>query len=124
MQVTGFASVVPVTDLQRSLRWYVDVLGFSKSFEYGGFYAGIEKGAAKLHLNAKGEMPRGSASVYLFTDEVDRYYAEVTSRGAKAKEPPQSYDYGLRDFAVRDPDGNQIGFGCPVDEERPASTGA
>jgi hypothetical protein len=42
---------------------------------------------------------------------VDSLHAELTARGAKVVKPPQDYDYGMRDFDVLDPDGNQLIFG-------------
>jgi uncharacterized glyoxalase superfamily protein PhnB len=42
---------------------------------------------------------------------VDSLHAELTARGAKVVKPPQDYDYGMRDFDVLDPDGNQLTFG-------------
>jgi uncharacterized glyoxalase superfamily protein PhnB len=49
--------------------------------------------------------------------DVDSLHAELTARGAKVVKPPQDYDYGMRDFDVLDPDGNQLTFGM---ESRPA----
>jgi uncharacterized glyoxalase superfamily protein PhnB len=38
-------------------------------------------------------------------------YAELAERGANILKPPQDYPYGMRDFDVLDPDGNQVTFG-------------
>jgi uncharacterized glyoxalase superfamily protein PhnB len=43
--------------------------------------------------------------------DVDSLHAELAARGAKVLKPPQDYDYGMRDFDVLDPDGNQLTFG-------------
>ena len=43
--------------------------------------------------------------------DVDSLHAELTARGAKVVKPPQDYDYGMRDFDVLGPDGNQLTFG-------------
>jgi uncharacterized glyoxalase superfamily protein PhnB len=42
---------------------------------------------------------------------VDSLYADVIARGADIPKPPQDYDYGMRDFLLYDPDGNQLTFG-------------
>jgi uncharacterized glyoxalase superfamily protein PhnB len=56
----------------------------------------------------------GSGSIYIFCDEVDGYFAEITSRGARVEGEPRDYEYGMRDFVTRDPDGNQLSFGAPI----------
>ncbi len=115
MTPTSSATVVPVSDLTRSLAYFTEVLGFSKRFEYGGFYAGVDYGPVRIHLNTKGRCAPGSGDIYIFTDEVDRYHAAIAERGANIESPPKTYPYGMRDFASYDPDGNRISFGCPVD---------
>ncbi|MEM1026602.1 MAG: VOC family protein [Planctomycetota bacterium] len=57
----------------------------------------------------------GTGAAYVFCDEVDAYFAEITQRGAATDGPPRTYDYGMRDFMVRDLDGNQLSFGSPVE---------
>jgi predicted enzyme related to lactoylglutathione lyase len=116
MKPSVSASLMPVSDLAKSLEYYLKVLGFSKRFEYGGFYAGIEMGPVQIHLNTKARTSPGSGDVYIFCDEVDGYYEEITRRGAKVEAPPKTYDYGMRDFASYDPDGNRVSFGTPIGE--------
>jgi catechol 2,3-dioxygenase-like lactoylglutathione lyase family enzyme len=117
MKINGAATVFPVTDLDASLRYFIDVLGFREDFRFGQ-YAGIQRDECRLHLAAIGNPNTGkpgSGAVYIFCDEVDDYFAEITQKGAKTDGEPKDYDYGLRDFIVRDPDGNQLSFGAPCD---------
>jgi catechol 2,3-dioxygenase-like lactoylglutathione lyase family enzyme len=105
----------PVRDVEAALRYYVDVLGFAEEFRFGN-YAGIHRDDCRIHLSQQGNPntgPPGTGSVYLYCDEVDGYYAEITARGAVADGPPKDYEYGMRDFVVRDTDGNQVSFGAP-----------
>jgi catechol 2,3-dioxygenase-like lactoylglutathione lyase family enzyme len=107
------AAVFQVSNLEGSLKYYKDVLGFSQEFRFGD-YAGLKFGEAHLHLaghNAHNR-PVGGGSVYVFCDEVDAYHAELKRKGARLKSEPKDYPYGMRDFAVADPDGNLLGFGC------------
>jgi len=39
-------------------------------------------------------------------------YREVIERGAACDGPPAKREYGMRDFVVRDPDGNVLTFGA------------
>jgi catechol 2,3-dioxygenase-like lactoylglutathione lyase family enzyme len=115
MKITGAATMFPVRDVEAALRYYVDVLGFAQEFRFGN-YAGVRRDECRIHLSQQGNPntgPPGTGSVYLYCDEVDAYYAEITARGAVADAPPKDYEYGMRDFFVRDPDGNQVSFGTP-----------
>jgi uncharacterized glyoxalase superfamily protein PhnB len=110
------ATCFTVLDVTASLAYYTKVLGFTEKFRFGN-YAGIQMGEVQIHLSQVGNpnsKPRGSGSVYIFCDEVDAYYAEITAKGAKTQNPPKNYEYGMRDFVVEDPDGNFLGFGTEV----------
>jgi uncharacterized glyoxalase superfamily protein PhnB len=48
-------------------------------------------------------------------EDVDALYAELKARGARAPKPPKDYPYGMRDFNVIDPDGNQLTFGMSTE---------
>jgi uncharacterized glyoxalase superfamily protein PhnB len=109
------ATVSVVQDVLRSVEHYRDVLGFHVEFTYGEppFYVGVERGGLLIHLQAASETKRqpGQGAVYVFVNDVDALYEELTSRGARTLHEPKDYPYGMRDFDVHDLDGNQLGFG-------------
>lgn len=113
MKTYGSATSFRVSDLEASMRFYTAVLGFSERFRFGN-YAGVEHGDVQIHLVGpsvtNGRMT-GHGSIYIFCDDVDSYYPEITEKGAIAQAPPKDYDYGMRDFIINDPDGNLICFG-------------
>ena len=115
VSVQAAASVFPVRDVDKSLAYYRDALGFQVEFTYGqpASYAGIERGGALIHLQAAADTKRqpGQAAMYIFVTGVDALYEELRSRGARVVEEPKTYDYGMRDFAIADLDGNQLTFG-------------
>jgi catechol 2,3-dioxygenase-like lactoylglutathione lyase family enzyme len=115
IRFVGAATVFAVRDVARSIEHYRDVLGFRVEFTYGEpvSYAGVERGGVLLFLQAAADTarPPGQGAVYVFADDVDGLYAELTSRGARIVKAPRTYDYGMRDFDVHDPDGNQLCFG-------------
>jgi uncharacterized glyoxalase superfamily protein PhnB len=49
--------------------------------------------------------------VSIHVDDVDALHADLMRRGARILNAPRDQDYGLRDFAIADPDGNMIFFG-------------
>ncbi len=117
MNVAGASTVFQVKELANSLRFYCDVLGFHKDFEFGP-YAGLHLGECHLHLCAHTtwNRPPGGGAVVVFSDEVDAYWAAIKERGAEIALEPTDEPYGMRDFVVRDPDGNVLTFGCPLPE--------
>jgi uncharacterized glyoxalase superfamily protein PhnB len=53
----------------------------------------------------------GPAAVYVALDEVDSMHERAAGAGAEIVMPPTDQDYGSRDFAARDPEGNVWCFG-------------
>ena len=109
------ATVFVVRDVGESVAHYRDVLGFRVEFTYGepAFYAGLERGEVTIHLQAATDTDRqtGQAAIYIFVTGVDALYEELRSHGALVLGEPNDYPYGMRDFAIKDPDGNQLVFG-------------
>jgi len=55
--------------------------------------------------------PTGSASIYVVIDDPDALHDRAVAAGADVAMPLTDQDYGSRDFAVRDPEGNLWSFG-------------
>ncbi len=113
------AAILTVRDIARSVAYYRDALGFTVTFQYGEptYYACLCRDNVSLHLRS-GEAGRawvpGNGAVAVFVEDVDALYRELVARGAHALKPPQDYAYGMRDFTVKDPDGNDLTFGMGV----------
>ena len=113
--MVGSATVCVVRDITKSIEHYRDAPGFTVTFQYGNptFYACLCRDEVALHLLAAHETRRlaGNGGICVFVKDVDRVHADLVSRGANVIKAPQNYDYGMRDFDVVDPDGNQLTFG-------------
>jgi catechol 2,3-dioxygenase-like lactoylglutathione lyase family enzyme len=113
-------TVFHVTDLEKSLTFYQDVLGFEVDFKYGDpiFYAGLSYGVASLHIGSKYPYKNntGHGHIYITCDEVDLYYKKLVAKGTKINSLLGDQEYGMRDFNIFDPDGNMIGFGASIEE--------
>jgi catechol 2,3-dioxygenase-like lactoylglutathione lyase family enzyme len=118
--MVGAATVFTVRDIAKSLDYYRDALGFDVTFQYGEptFYACLCRDEVSLHLIAARETKRlpGNGAICVFVKDVDAVHAELAKRGAQVIKAPENYDYGMRDFDVVDPDGNQLvyGMGAPT----------
>ncbi len=113
MKTISAIPVFHVKDIDASARFYTQVLGFTQTFRMGT-YVGLKLGDCELHISPPGEyQPHvGGGTAYIICDEVDEYYRQIKTAGAQPKNEPGDRMYGFRDFAVLDPDGNQLSFGC------------
>jgi catechol 2,3-dioxygenase-like lactoylglutathione lyase family enzyme len=112
-----------VQDVERSVRFYVDLFGFEETFRtpssgtpdhvelrLGGLILGLAsvEAARSTHgLTTGGGNPR--AEVCVWTDDADRAFAYVVEHGARPLSQPHSFlDGRLRAAWVADPDGNPV----------------
>jgi catechol 2,3-dioxygenase-like lactoylglutathione lyase family enzyme len=51
-------------------------------------------------------------------EDVDAVYADLTTAGYRAHQPPYDAFWGARYAIVEDPDGNPVGLMSPIEEER------
>jgi uncharacterized glyoxalase superfamily protein PhnB len=118
-EVGGSNAVFHVSNLEKSLDFYSRVLGFGIGFRYGKpeTYAGLSWRGVDLHLSSSYPYKNntGHGNLYIYCKEVDRLYEKLDAAGVEFYSRISNRDYGMRDFAIKDPDGNQIGFGeaCP-----------
>ena len=111
---------ITATDLQASLAWYRDVLGFTLAEEYKnkeGRVMGVRlmAGAVQIMLGqddfAKGRDRQKGAGLRFFcttAQDVDQLAAAIKERGGKLAHEPTDQPWGTRDFGVVDPDGFNI----------------
>jgi catechol 2,3-dioxygenase-like lactoylglutathione lyase family enzyme len=111
---------IPVTDINRALRFYRDVLGFDVAFTNGDpiSFAVIKQGDAQLHLSVQPDKA-GSTHTHLMVDDLDGIHDALRQAGIPIRQPPSVQPWGLRDLVVVDPDGNSFEIAEPVSE--PAS---
>lgn len=57
---------------------------------------------------------RTTSTVYFQTTGVDAYYQRVFDAGAHIAIPIADRHYGMRDFRLLDPSGNELSFGEPT----------
>jgi uncharacterized glyoxalase superfamily protein PhnB len=120
--------VVPsftVADIEKSLAWYRDVLGFHPTdrWDQDGKLAGVEMVAGKVTFmlgqddwkkgrdRVKGEGFRLYCSTVQDVDELAR---RAKSQGATLTQEPRDQPWGMRDFSLLDPDGFKITIGVDL----------
>ncbi|MBW2231336.1 MAG: VOC family protein [Deltaproteobacteria bacterium] len=116
---TGCVAVFVVTDIDASIDYYRDAMGFDVAFTYGEptYFAGVCRGEVTLYLQLMSQTPRppGGSWLCIFVGDVDAMHRELVESGAEILKEPASYPYGMREFNVEDPDGNTIIYGSPAE---------
>jgi uncharacterized glyoxalase superfamily protein PhnB len=120
-------------DARGLIRFLVEAFGFEETVVYG---EGDQVHHAQLSWPLGGGIMMGSArpddgtdawpvqpgtfGAYVVTDDPDALFARATAAGAEVLSGLHETDYGSRDFAVRDPEGNRWSFGTYAGEPRAA----
>jgi uncharacterized glyoxalase superfamily protein PhnB len=125
--MTTFASVTPnllVQDIDRSAAFYRDVLGFTVKQTVPDaapfVFVWLERDGVPVFLNdpkavekdfpdARRREPGGTATLFFTVTDVDALHAHVAAK-AKVIMPLVTQFYGMREFAVEDPDGHILTF--------------
>jgi uncharacterized glyoxalase superfamily protein PhnB len=134
-----FSDVTPnlvVADVERSLAFYKDVLGFSVTAtvpEAGPFvFAWMQRDGVSVFLNSVASVQEnaalasrqvgGSNTLYIVVEAdspaagVDALFASIGSR-ARANMGLTDQFYGMREFGIEDPDGYVIFFAQRIARE-------
>jgi len=111
-------------DARALIRFLVDAFGFEDTAVYGEGDrvdhaelswppgGGIMLGSAReSDADDHWALQPGSFGAYVVTGEPDALFARATAAGAEVLMELHDTDYGSRDFAVRDPEGNRWSFG-------------
>jgi uncharacterized glyoxalase superfamily protein PhnB len=105
--------ILSVADLSDALEYYERVLGFRVGWRWGEppRLASVCRDRVELNLSRSPEAKPGASRVYFQMAGVDTYYERITVAGAKVAVPLADRPYGMRDFRIVDPSGNELSFG-------------
>jgi len=101
-----------VRDITEAVGFYTKKLGFTVGFLYGDppRFAGMNLGKVSLHLMTD-QLRLVSGSAYFAIEDADELYEFHVHNGVEIIEPIGNRDYEMRDYLVRDIDGNYLAFG-------------
>lgn len=120
----SLAASLTVTDLQKSLAWYHEVVGFGidQRYEREGRLMAVALRAGDVRIligqddgargwdRAKGE---GFSLMITTAQDVDQLAAGIKARGGTLDAEPADMPWGPRVFRLRDPDGFRIAITSP-----------
>ncbi len=116
--------VLAVCDLDASVLFYVDKLGFVEDVRVEG-WAFLRRGACKLRLGhcpdvtPLSKSPDHSWFAYLHVRDAAGLYRDCVNRGVEVWHSLAEKPWGMREFAIVTPDGHRIVFGENVLDGQP-----
>lgn len=130
--MSTFESIIPnlvVRDIDASTRFYRDVLGFTVQTTVPDaapfVFVWLVRDGVPVFLNARAGVahdlpdlatraPGGTATLFFTVTSVDALHAAVAPH-ARVVMPLKTQFYGMREFAVEDPDGHILTFAEKVE---------
>lgn len=121
LRLRGIAPSFTANDLQRSISWYRDVVGFTVAdrWERDGQLRGVELRAGNISFMlgqddfAKGRDRKKGEGFRLWcrtAQDIDQLAAQIKARGGVLEQEPAEQPWGDRTFAILDPDGFRLTF--------------
>lgn len=122
VRFNGIIPRLPVSNLQRTIAFYVGLLGFRIDVlwpEDEPTFCVLNRDDVNVGFFTpdahRGEVTIGSVELYLAVDDV-RAIHEAIKDQVPIEWGPEVYFYGRREFAIRDPDGYLLIFTEPTDD--------
>ena len=115
------APIFPVDDVENTVRYYEQQLGFNCSFKMGTppEYAVMRRGeGVSIHLVKRSGPFKPSAyhaALLIFVNDVDALYQEFQSKKVVILNPIGDRVFGMRDFDIRDPNGYILIFSMSLE---------
>jgi lactoylglutathione lyase len=118
-----------VNDIDKSLAWYRDVLGFTAGdrWEMDGVLRGVELSAGDvLFMIGQDDWQKGRDRVkgvgvrlYCETDQdIDKIAARIKAAGGTLAQEPADQSWGYREISLDDPDGYKLTIGKALKKKR------
>ena len=115
-----FQKLVPMLqteDMGQTVAWYETVLGFRRTGggqQQDGWCSLSRDDVSIMFMNnAHLGPPHETATQYFTVDDVDALWDGIKEH-CHAEWGPEDFPYGLREFAIKDPNGYLLSFGSPI----------
>ncbi|HKP69111.1 MAG TPA: VOC family protein [Pyrinomonadaceae bacterium] len=122
MSIKKIAPQLRTTDMDSTVRFYTEKLGFAVDFNYEGFYAGLSSGGHVIHLKHVDEKDPsipfvdegGHLHLYFEVDGVVAFADTLKAKGVELAKDVHETDWNTREFIVHDDQGHTLYFGEAV----------
>ncbi len=100
--------ILPVSDLARSISYYVQKLGFQVNWQQN-LFASVSREHCTLFF-CVGDQGHAGTWVWIGVPDAGELHREFQTRGASIRNPPTNYQWAY-EMQVSDPDGHVLRFG-------------
>ena len=107
--------ILRVENMDASLRFYVDELGFKNAKWGNQNFTHVARDRAGIYL-CRGGQGRGAAWVWVGVEDAEQLHEELQARRVRIRMAPMNFPWAL-EMHVEDPDGNVLRLGS---EPKPA----
>lgn len=131
MTFTSLSPNLMVEDVEASIAFYRDTLGFTVTATVPDaapfVWASLKAGGVEIMLQERHslaeELPQfadrplgGSLTLYIGVDDADALHSAIQDKATIIKAPATTF-YGAREFYAQDPSGYILGFSSPANSE-------
>ena len=101
---------LPVRDVRSAQEYFRDRLGFEIAWHHeAGRIGAVALGECAIFFReTDGDIH--PATFWIFTEEVDSAFEDLSARGAEIVDPVEDKPWGMRQFTIRDLNGNLFHF--------------
>jgi len=126
MKLTNLIPMLETKNLPETIKFYTENLGFICDGIYPNngepCWANLKKDAVSImfstgstgNCHATTEKPIMTGSLYLYPDNVDEIWEQLKDK-VTIEYPIENFEYGMREFAIKDCNGYLIQFGQSID---------
>lgn len=129
MRLTNLIPMLETADLPETIRFYTERLGFTCQNVWPDTeqpcWATLRNGTVELMFALRNEhrrefsataTPLLTGSLYFYPDDVDAVWAQLQNT-VTVEYPLETFDYGMREFGIRDCNGYLLQFGQEAQTE-------
>ncbi len=110
--------VVATDNIDKSLSYYIDILGFSLDFKHGEpvVYAGVKSGTAQIYFTYNPELANAIKEqklipeIFIWTPDAVHLFKEHVDNGAEIFEPISDSSWGARQYVIKEINGYHLRF--------------
>ncbi len=114
--VTNVITQLRTTNLDESIRFYAEIMGFTVEFRFQNFYAGIRAGLEVFHLKLVDdpdpsiEFVRNGEHFHLYfeTDDVAAEADALKKKGVRLRQDVQATAWGAKQIVLEDDQGHTL----------------
>jgi catechol 2,3-dioxygenase-like lactoylglutathione lyase family enzyme len=118
-RITSVVAQLRTNDLERTIRFYTEYLGFDVDFRNEDFYAGVRAGNSVVHLKLDDSddpsidyvKQRGHFHLYLETLDAAAAANAIEKKGIELVDKVHETAWGTKEFVVEDDQGHTIYYG-------------